>query len=540
MAIKDYRISHLASPLARDTDLRKILTRALSVSPTVVDNIRVIRRALDARDKGALRFVWTLGFSMEETLLRRSVRGVELYESPVCPELPLHRCDRGRPVVVGCGPAGLFAAVGLVSRGYKPIVIERGSTIPQRRKQVQQFWRSGELNPESNVQFGEGGAGTFSDGKLTSRGSNWFTAEVFRVLHACGADADILVSHLPHIGTNGIRQVVLELRRRLVEAGVDFLFDTRVDEFIVNKGAIRGVTLSNGDTLDTDRVVLATGHSARDTFRVLSESGVAMEPKAFAMGVRVEHDRDFIDRSQYGSRCDFSITGAASYKLRAQVREQGVYSFCMCPGGMVVQAASESGRSVVNGMSHAGRGMRWSNAALVVGLSVEQIRSLAREFGCEGNVLVGVELQRKLEASCFSCTQGYSAPAQRITDFLAGRAGPLPHTSILPAASPQRLDHLLPSAVVEPLGAALRAFDRQIPGFIDGGVLLAPESRTSSPVRILRNPVDRMSPSLYGLLPVGEGAGYAGGIISSAADGLRTGLSFEAQETSRTAGLSLL
>ena len=531
MAIRTYRISHLQTPLESDTNLRQKLARTLRVSPDALANIRVIRRALDARNKRALRLVWTLRFDMDASLLRKSIRGVEEYCAPTCPELPQHICKRGRPVVVGSGPAGLFAAVGLVTRGYRPIVLERGSTVVERQRQVQHFWRSGELHTDSNVQFGEGGAGTFSDGKLTSRGSSWFTAEVFRILEACGADRDVLVSHLPHLGTNGIRQVVIQMRRALQDAGASFCFDSRLVDLQISQGWVYGLSLSTGETIETDTVLLATGHSARDTFRMLADRDVALEPKAFALGLRVEHDRQFIDHSQYGSQCNFALTGSASYKLRTQLEEHGVYSFCMCPGGMVVQAASEEAHSVVNGMSHAKRGMRWSNAALVVSLSVDQVRELAADMGCDTGAFAGIQLQRAIESLCYEATGGYGPPAQRAEDFLAGRASVgLPRTSTLPQAHARRLDQVLPTSIVDPLRAALRRFDRQMPGYIAGGVLLAPESRTSSPLRILREPASRMSTSLRGLFPVGEGAGYAGGIVSSAADGLRSGLSFRQKD----------
>jgi uncharacterized protein len=551
---KQFKLSTLSVAYDDSKPLLERVARAVQIPSAEISNLRIERQSLDARKKDNIRRVLTLVIECEESRISKGNTRLTPWlepEEPPSAQLKIH----GRPVIIGAGPAGQFAALGLVRRGYRPIILERGQPLEQRRLDVRELWLRRRFDPESNVQYGEGGAGTFSDGKLTSRGSSWYTREILREMVKLGAPEAILSSHLPHLGTEGIRRLSRRLRAELEAAGVEFRFASRVDEFLFREQhgerQITGVKLRGGEVIDTSTVLLAIGHSARDTLLHLAHSGASMQAKPFAMGLRVEHPRAWVDEQQYGRRCNFAITGSATYKLTAKGRHgQGVYSFCMCPGGMVLPAPSEHEHLVVNGMSWQKRSMAFSNAALVVGLSVEQIQKwasriptsksdpfqLVHQLGTTGmassgasiDVFAGIRLQRHLEAEAFAmCDTPWNAPAQRVRDYMRRQtASDLPESSYRPALSATRLDKRIPSELAVPLADGISRFDRQMPGFIAEGVLIYPETRTSSPVRILRDADRRESPSLKGLFPLGEGAGYAGGIISSAADGLRTALNF--------------
>jgi uncharacterized FAD-dependent dehydrogenase len=528
VAQRRFRFDNLTAPYDDPRPPRELLAARLALPARELLDVEILRKSLDARKKPHLLHVYSLAFTAEERLLPRGAAGISPHEDPLCPELPSLPVS-GRPAVVGAGPAGQFAALGLVLQGHKPLILERGRAIAQRRLDVRRLWLQRELDPDSNVQFGEGGAGTFSDGKLTSRNANWFTREVLRWFCRLGAPEEVVSSHLPHVGTDGIRRVSSRLRAFLEEAGAEFRFSSRVDALQVRDGRLAGLRLGDGGTVETGTVVLAVGHSARDTAEALAAAGVALEAKPFAMGLRVEHPRGYVDRVQYGAGCRLDLTGAATYKLTAKARDgRGVYSFCMCPGGMVVLAASEEGRLVVNGMSWSARRMAWSNSALVVQVEPEDLLRWGRAWGLAAGPLLGHEVQRRLEEIAFREGGGaWNAPAQRVRDFLADRpARGLPAASYRPALAPSRLARWLPEPLGEALKESLLRFDRQMPGFADEGLLIAPETRTSSPLRVPRDPATRECLSLAGLFPVGEGAGYAGGIVSSAADGLRTGLGF--------------
>ncbi len=527
--MKRYRLNNLIFAYDDPRSPAERLAAKLRVPLEELKDVEVLRRSLDARKKPQLKDVMALAFSIKPALLKKGLPGLEEWQPALCPPLP-ERSLKTRPVVVGAGPAGQFAALGLVRRGLKPIVIERGGDLATRRHHVKELWLKRRINPESNVQFGEGGAGTFSDGKLTSRGSSWFTQEVLRTFVSHGASAEILASHLPHIGTEGIRRVSRNLRAWLEEQGAEFLFDTRLDK-LEDLGDRARLYLSSGDTLETDALLLAIGHSARDTASMLQELGVAMELKPFAMGLRIEHPRGFIDESQYGASCRFDLTGAATYKLTAKADRQGrgIYSFCMCPGGMVVLAASEDDRLVVNGMSWASRRMAWSNAALVIQVGAEDLKRWGSQWGIKQDALLGHRVQQELESRAFTLGgSNWSTPAQRASDYLKRRLskGALPASSYRPDLASVKLDPLLPEPLAEGLRQGLKDFERSMPGFVDEGLLIAPETRTSAPLRILRESESRQNPSHSWLYPLGEGAGYAGGIVSSAADGLRTGMGF--------------
>jgi uncharacterized protein len=530
MGRRRYCLRNLISAYDDSRSPRQLLAAELRLPEAEITAIEILRKSLDARQKPQLKAIWTLAFDLDEALAAHRRSRIEEHADPELPPLPALDCSRGRPLVVGAGPAGQFAALGLAARGWRPIVLERGFGIARRRLDVRRLWLQRELDPDSNVQFGEGGAGTFSDGKLTSRNSSWFTRQVLRWMVDLGADPEVIYSHLPHVGTDGIRRVSTRLREQLEAAGVEFRFGARVEELLVGDGAITGLRLAGGELLESSAVLLAPGHSARDTLEGLARLGVALEAKPFAMGLRIEHPREFIDRTQYGTGCNLAIAGTATYKLAAKLDSgrSGPYSFCMCPGGMVVLAASEAGRLVVNGMSWSSRRMRWSNSALVAGLPVEELLRWSSAAGIPAGPLAGFGLQRRIEELAFREGDGdWSAPAQRAVDFLEGRVSTsLPAASYRPALRSAALDRHLPEPLCAALREGLRVFDRRMRGFIAEGLLISPETRTSSPVRIPRNPELRCSLSHGGLYPLGEGAGYAGGIVSSAADGLRTGLSF--------------
>jgi hypothetical protein len=531
MAEGRFRFTNLVAPYDDPRPPRELLARRLGLPVEEIHQVEILRKSLDARHKPHLTQVLSLAFSIEASRLPKGDPHLALHEDPPLPPLPEIPIE-GRPLIVGAGPAGQFAALGLAARGHRPIVLERGRPIAERRLDVRRLWLERVLDPDSNVQFGEGGAGTFSDGKLTSRNSSWFTRQVLRWFCSLGASEDVVYSHLPHVGTDGIRRISSRLRHLLEEAGAEFIFSARVERLVVRDGRAGGVLLSDGRFLESSTVILATGHSARDTAEALHGDGIAMELKPFAMGLRIEHPRELIDRSQYGAGCRLDITGSATYKLAARTGggQRGCYSFCMCPGGMVVLAASEEGRLVVNGMSWSARKMAWSNAALVAQVEEADLRRWAAAWGLPDSPLTGHHVQQSLEERAYAAGgSSWNAPAQRARDFLAGRLSrDLPAASYRPALSSVRLGGVLPAEITASLREALRHFERSLRGFIDEGLLIAPETRTSSPLRLPRDPDTRQSVNVAGLFPVGEGAGYSGGIVSSAADGLRTALGFAA------------
>ncbi len=415
------------------------------------------------------------------------------------------------------GPAGLFCAMTLAESGCRVTLLERGKPVEQRLPDVRRFWEQGILEANSNVQFGEGGAGTFSDGKLTTRLNHPAISWILARLVAMGAPADIQYQAKPHIGSDRLRQVLIRIRRHLSELGVDIRFSSQLSGFSLLGGRVAAVTINHDDHLSCDRLVLAPGHSARDTYHMLAQAGVRLEPKPFALGVRVEHPRELINQIQYGLR-DHPLLPAADYRLTWNDPDtgRGVYSFCMCPGGTVINAASEAGGIVVNGMSDYHRAAPMSNSALVVTVS-------PADFDGQG-ALAGVEYQRRWERSAWQAGEaGWRAPAQPLLEFLHGRGGKL-HSSCRPDVVHADLDDCLPPYVANALRRALPYFDRKMRGFVSAeATLIGVETRTSSPVRILRNEAGE-SVSHPGLFPVGEGAGYAGGIMSAALDGLHAAI----------------
>ncbi len=516
-----YRISEIRMELAgTEEDLRKQAAKRLHVAPRAIRSLKLARKSVDARKKDDVHFICTVETDCPAARMphdRRVTRAKPYrYELPVC--RPLEQ----RPVVVGFGPAGMFAALILAQAGQRPIVLERGSRVEERKMQVSRFWRDGVLNPECNVQFGEGGAGTFSDGKLNTGTKDPRIRKVLEEFAAAGAPREILFEAKPHIGTDRLPQTVRGIREQILSLGGEIRFDTKLTALLQKDGRVSGVEFRKREEaperLETAHVVLAVGHSARDTFQSLLNVGVPMEPKAFAVGARIEHPQSLIDAAQYGSFAGHPALGAADYKLAVHLEDgRGVYTFCMCPGGQVVAAASEPGRLATNGMSRFARDGQNANAALLVGVG-------PKDFGGDGP-LAGVAFQRRLEEAAFRLGGGgYRAPVQRVEDFLKRHAsdhlGDVKPT-YRPGITPCSLDGCLPGFVADSMRAGIRRMDARLHGFaFPDAVLTAVESRSSSPVRILRGE-DGQSPALFGLYPCGEGAGYAGGIVSAAVDGIK-------------------
>ena len=513
------RIREISLPPEHNTlQLAYEAARVLKISNSKVRRLKIVRRSVDARKKPDVRIVYTVDVQVEgneNKILkscgskRAAIAPVSFYKPPkTAPSM------EKRPVVVGFGPAGMFAALILSIAGLRPIVLERGEDAPARNAKVEHFFATGELDPRSNVQFGEGGAGTFSDGKLNTGVNNPRIGWVLEQLVAAGAGEDILFDAKPHVGTDVLLTVVQNIRHRIISLGGEVRFNAKVTKFHSENERLRGVELESREILETDRVILAIGHSARDTFQMLHETHIAMEPKPFSMGVRIEHPQSLINGSQYGK--DDPVLPPADYKLVEHLENETVYTFCMCPGGYVVAAASEEGRLVTNGMSCSDRGGENANAALLVTLN-------PKDFPYEGP-LGGVRWQRELEENAFRAGGGnYFAPAQRVGDFLAGRPSTGPGTvqpTYRPGVTWCDLHTVLPEKITGALKTALPKLDIRLRGYADpDAVLTAPETRSSSPVRIVRDE-NKESVSLRGLYPAGEGAGYAGGIMSAAIDGM--------------------
>ncbi len=520
------RITNFRVAVEDDSPLSLLAARRLRLPPGSVADVRIVRRAVDARRKSNIGFVYTLDVAVamaEGQVLARLAgdRDVALrVEEAPAPVVPGHKPLDAPPVVVGAGPAGLFAALTLAEHGYRPVLLERGRDVETRARDVARFWETGEFDPASNVQFGEGGAGTFSDGKLTTRVNDPRSGLVLDTLVAAGAPPEIKYLHKPHIGTDRLRAVVAALRRRIVAAGGTVEFESRVTDIAVEGGVLTSVVINENRHIPAGVALFAVGHSARDTYAMLARRGVAMEAKPFAVGVRIEHPQELIDRAQYGGLAGHPRLGAADYALVFQDRPAGrtAYSFCMCPGGLVVAAASEEGGVVTNGMSLFGRDSGIANSALVVNVG-------PADFG--DGAMAGIEFQRRWERLAYEAGgRTYAAPVQTVGGFLAGKSGGgfLVPPSYRPATAAVDLAACLPPAVAATLARALPDFGRRIKGFDHpGAVLTGVETRTSAPVRMVRGP-DYMSVTLPGLAPIGEGAGYAGGIMSAALDGLNAAL----------------
>lgn len=507
----------------READPAEAVRALLGAPPLSVVAVKI---SLDARQR---RKVWRATCKVEvadeAAVLARGLPGVRAwterderrYGQADFDPVPVTWFPRQRVIVVGAGPAGLFASLALAESGVRVLLVERGAPVEERVPRVASFWRrETELDPESNLIFGEGGAGTFSDGKLYTRRRDGELGWISRRLVDLGAPPSLLTEAHPHLGTDALRQVLPRLRARLQDLGAQVRFHARVDGLLVEQGACRGVRLAQGEELEAEAVIMAPGHSARDTVRMLVAHGCRAQARTVAVGVRIEHPQDLVDRARYGR--PRGKLPPASYRLTHKPRAggPGAHSFCMCPGGVVVPAVNHPGRLVVNGMSYADRGGRWANAALVVPVSPQQRGS--------DDPLEGYRWQERLEAQAYQAGGGdWTAPAQRVVDLLSGRDTlELPGSSYPLGLRPADLRALLPPVVLEALLPALAHFESKLPGFCaPEALLIAPESRTTSPVRVLRE-ADRQATGLPGLYPVGEGTGWGGGITSCAVDGARS------------------
>ncbi|EFR41038.1 MULTISPECIES: NAD(P)/FAD-dependent oxidoreductase [Selenomonas] len=530
------RIKNLRVPYDAAQPLAMIAAERLSLPTRAVRGVFVVHKALDARRyRGApIVRVYMLDVQVEDerAVLRKHRKDKDI--APARDENPMELLPPGiftarsvhRPVVVGFGPAGIFAAWVLAQAGAAPIVLERGRDVDRRTQDVAVFWKTGRLDPLSNVQFGEGGAGTFSDGKLTARSSDPRMRAIIEAFIAAGAPEEIRVLQKPHIGTDILRTVVKNLRAEIIRCGGTVRFETQVTGVERKDGRIAAVVVNEAERIPADAVFLGIGHSARDTYAMLHAAALAMTAKPFAVGVRIEHPQAFIDRMQYGA-ADYELLPAADYALtyRDDTAGRGVYSFCMCPGGMVVAAASEQGMLATNGMSNYRRNSGTANSALLVQVSPAD---------WNGDVLGGIRLQRDLERSAFRAGGGdYCAPVQSVGDFLAGRTGTRDFAvtpTYAPGVRPGDLHEVLPAFAAGALARALVHWERRIPGFGASDIpLTGVESRSSAPCRIVRDARTMQAEGTAGLYPIGEGAGYAGGIMSAALDGVKAALAFLTQ-----------
>ena len=522
------RINEIKVPLDCENEHGELLAAAsktLNIGKEHIKNLEIYKKSIDSRRKNDIKFVFAVDVETdanEETLISRlsnpKIFSVQKY-SYTMPENK--RRSELRPVVVGFGPAGMFCSLMLATAGLRPIIIERGRTVYERTADVERFFKMRELDEDSNVQFGEGGAGTFSDGKLTTGIKDPRIREVFLKLCEHGAPEEILYSALPHIGTDKLKKVVESIRNKVISLGGEFRFQTKLTDVIVYNKSVQGITVSNSDgtseDIETDTVILAIGHSARDTVEMLYSKGIPMMQKPFSVGARIEHRQEMINRSQYGEMCNHPKLAAASYKLACHPEGgRGAYTFCMCPGGKVVCASSEKDTVVTNGMSEYARDGENANSALLVGIETSDFPS--------DHPLAGMYWQRELEQKAFTFGGGdYSAPAQLVGDFLKDRpsvsAGAVKPT-FPTGVKYTNLRSLLPKKTVDVMSSALIKMNNMLDGFAQSeAVLTAPETRSSAPVRIIRD--EFMQTEVRGLYPCGEGAGYAGGIVSAAVDGIK-------------------
>ena len=523
------RLTEIKLPLNHaPEDLTTAITTKLKISAEQMASFVMFKRGYDARNKRNIQLIYTLDITLIDSDLANDLLVQFKSDNHVkaTPDTSYKYVGQApkdlteRPVVIGFGPCGLLAGLTLAQMGFKPIIIERGNEVRQRTKDTFGFWRQRKLNTESNVQFGEGGAGTFSDGKLYSqvKDPNHYGRKVMTEFVKAGAPDEILFVSKPHIGTYKLVTMVEKMRAEIIALGGEVRFATRVDDLHITDSKVTGVTLNSGETLKTNHVVLAVGHSARDTFEMIHDKGVYVEAKPFSIGFRIEHKQSTIDQARFGDNAGNEILGAADYKLVHHCKNgRSVYSFCMCPGGTVVAAASEEGRVVTNGMSQYSRNERNANSAIVVGIDPE------RDY--PNHPLAGIDLQRQLETLAFELGgKDYSAPAQTIGDFLKGKPdselGDV-KPSYTPGITLTDLSKALPDFAVDAIREAIPAFNKKIKGFSsDDGLLTGVETRTSSPISIKRNK-EFQSINTKGLFPAGEGAGYAGGILSAGIDGIK-------------------
>ena len=501
----------------QDKEIEKEISKR-GIQRNNIEKVIWIKRSIDSRKKSDIKFVYNVEVILKNDVDISKLKNISIVkETKIIERKPINSGEE--VLVVGTGPAGLFAALRLAEYGYKPIIIERGEAVDERDKTVDNFIKTGELNENSNIQFGEGGAGTYSDGKLNTRIKSEYIEKVFAEFVECGAQKEILWDYKPHIGTDVLKVVVKNLRNKIISLGGRFYFNNLLIDLILKNGEIQGAVMRNNkneiEKLSVKKVILAIGHSSRDTYRMLHKNKVFMENKPFAVGARIEHPREDIDRMQYGKYAGNKNLGAATYSLTYNNKEEerGIFSFCMCPGGVIVNAASEKGGVLVNGMSYSDRNGKFSNSALVVGIK-------ENEFGDE--LFSGMKFQEELEKKTFELVKNYGALYQSVPDFLAGKITEKEiETSYEMKKTPYDLNKFFPEVITRNMKAALNYWGKRYEGFVsERANLIAPETRTSAPVKITRNEIGE-SVNTKGLYPIGEGAGYAGGIVSAAVDGLK-------------------
>ena len=501
----------------QDREIEKEIVKR-GIQKENIEKVVWAKRSIDSRKKSDIKFVYNVEVTLKKEIDLSKTKNISLVkETEKIKRKALNKDEE--VLVVGTGPAGLFAALRLAEYGYKPIVIDRGEAVDERDKTVDRFIKTGELNENSNIQFGEGGAGTYSDGKLNTRIKSEYIEKVFTEFVECGAQKEIMWDYKPHIGTDVLKVVVKNLREKIISLGGRFYFNNLLTDVVIENGEVQGAVIRNNkneiEKLPVKKIILAIGHSSRDTYRMLHKNGVFMENKPFAVGARIEHPREDIDRMQYGKYAGNKNLGAATYSLTYNNKEEerGIFSFCMCPGGVIVNAASENGGTLVNGMSYSDRNGRFSNSALVVGIK-------ENEFGDE--LFSGMKFQEELERKTFELVKNYGALYQSVPDFLEGKLTEKEiETSYEMKKTPYDLNKLFPEVITRNMKMALNYWGKRYEGFVsERANLIAPETRTSAPVKITRNEMGE-SVNIKGLYPVGEGAGYAGGIVSAAVDGLK-------------------
>lgn len=517
------RVSNIKIDIDQPIDLvRSKLCKKLRINDSDIIDYSIYKESIDARKKGQISFVYTVDVSLksEKKVLARKSKDTVFIASNRYQDIESgHVVMKKRPIVVGAGPAGLFASLLLAQRGYRPILLERGQDVDTRTQDIDEFLKSGILNDRSNVQFGEGGAGTFSDGKLTTRIKDIRSDKVLREFILAGAPEDILYSHKPHVGTDILKNVVKNIRNEIIHLGGQVRFSSQVTDIKVEDAHLVSVTINGDEELACNDLILAIGHSARDSYRMLNSRGLYMEQKPFAIGARIEHPQDLINRAQYGKFAGHERLGAADYRLTSQVSNgRSVYTFCMCPGGSVIASASSQGHLVTNGMSEHARDQENANSGLLVNITTE-------DYGSD-HPLAGIDFQEKYEAMAFEVGgSNYHAPCQLVGDFLAGRPSSglaSVRPSYRPGVKPTDLSLCLPDFVVDAMREGIIDMDKRLRGFaMDDAVLTGIETRSSAPVRINRDKLSLQSVNISNIYPCGEGAGYAGGIVTAAVDGIK-------------------
>jgi uncharacterized protein len=513
--IKELTIRLLPHEVADDTIVKRAIAQSAGIAAKTITGYHLLKHSLDARSKTIWANVSIQAY-INEPFIRRQLITFQFKDVG-------HAVQK--VIVVGAGPAGLFAALRLIESGIQPIILERGKDVRARRRDLAALNREGIVNAESNYCFGEGGAGTYSDGKLYTRSTKRGNVNrILQLLHVFGAEENILYESHPHIGTNKLPQIITAIRQQILESGGQFLFNKKVTGFVLERNKVTAVQTADGDTINGDAVILATGHSARDIFELLHQQQILIEAKPFALGVRIEHPQSLIDQAQYGQPSS-EFLPPASYSLVEQLQGRGVFSFCMCPGGIIAPAATAPGQIVVNGWSPSKRNNPFANSGMVVQVNQQDaLTALPANISSNNDPLLLMKFQQMIEARAFNAGGGGQvAPAQRMVDFVDGKvSATLPTCSYLPGLHSADLGGVLPSFIHETLQQGFKAFGKKIKGyFTNEAVVVATESRTSSPVRIPRNNETLAHPQIENLYPCGEGAGYAGGIVSAAIDGER-------------------